>query len=668
MDIDELTRENQNLKMRLEECRREASQYRAVLDAVNTPVIAIDTKRTITYINAFGASLAEKKPGELIGNRCDSIFRTDDCHGGVCATERSMREKRPFSSETTARIGGKVIPIRYEATPLTDNNRVVIGAVEFVLDLTETKRALDEVTRKVTYLDAIPTPVLAIDNNFIVEYINPAGAKAAGVSQKDAIGMRCHQLFHATHCNTGSCCLMKAMTKDGVFTDDTVAHLPSGDLNIRYTGAPLKDKQGTITGAIEYILDITEETDAVAEVMTLIEAGIKGDLTVRGNPDLFKISGFRKIMKGFNDTLDAICGPVNEAMRVSRSYAEYRFSDRVDPDLEVRGDWILFRDALNNIGSQVSAAVLLINTKVHELSSSSVEVNASIEEMTAGTQQIAQNTSSVSQNSRSGSESVGQIMRAMEDLSQVIEAVSHRAEAVSISSQEAESHAKVGIDLARKSETTMGEITASTEQVDTLIKDINGQMNEIGKIIRMITDIANQTNLLALNAAIEAARAGEAGRGFAVVAAEVKALAQDSRKSADTIADMISNLQNKAKQATDAINKSSLVVREGSDSLTETLSEFNTIAVTIEEINKSMMEVATASEEQAASIEEMTAGIHEVSEMVSDNANESEAAAAATEESSAAMSHISEVMNTVVGIVEDVSDEMNKFTITGRPV
>ncbi|PKL58814.1 MAG: chemotaxis protein, partial [Methanomicrobiales archaeon HGW-Methanomicrobiales-4] len=207
MEINELLQENHVLLTKLEESQKESLKYQAILNAVNTPVIAIDTKRNITYINSFGSSLAGKNPDDLIGKKCDSILQTHDCVGGGCATERSMREKKPCSSETFSKIGGKEIPVRYEATPLIDNSGTVIGAVEFVLDLTETKRALDEVNRKVTYLDAIPTPVLAVDNKFIIEYINPAGAAVAGMTQQEATGKKCSQLFHTGQCNSEHCCL-----------------------------------------------------------------------------------------------------------------------------------------------------------------------------------------------------------------------------------------------------------------------------------------------------------------------------------------------------------------------------------------------------------------------------------------------------------------------------
>jgi methyl-accepting chemotaxis protein len=400
----------------------------------------------------------------------------------------------------------------------------------------------------------------------------------------------------------------------------------------------------------------------VADANMLAKAAVEGKLKTRA--DATKHQGdYRKIVEGVNATLDSVINPVNEALRMSIEFSKCNFAARVDENLHVEGDFVKFKDALNSIGIEVSKAVNIINQQIMELASNAEEANASVEEVSSGAEQIAKNAAGVSNNAERGNEGISQVLRAMEDLNQTVTDVAAKAEKVSQLTEDANQLSVKGTGLAEQAERGMQSITTSSNEVDKIIVDIKAEMDKIGKIVGLISDLANQTNLLALNAAIEAARAGEAGRGFAVVATEVKSLAQESRASAENIAEMIGTLQKKSMAAGEAVASSNREVKAGSEALSQTLRSFNDIARAIEDISKNVVEVASVSEEQAATVEEVTASVNEVHGMVQATAKDAMDAAAASEEASASIDQISKVIGGVNSIVDNVSKEMAKFRV-----
>ncbi len=107
----------------------------------------------------------------------------------------------------------------------------------------------------------------------------------------------------------------------------------------------------------------------------------------------------------------------------------------------------------------------------------------------------------------------------------------------------AESSQRVS-DVAARTRGTMQEMRDAVGAIADRTLSLAERSQTIGDILGLIGDIAEQTNLLALNAAIEAARAGEAGDGFAVVAAEVRALAERSLRSTESIREIVTAIQN----------------------------------------------------------------------------------------------------------------------------
>ena len=156
----------------------------------------------------------------------------------------------------------------------------------------------------------------------------------------------------------------------------------------------------------------------------------------------------------------------------------------------------------------------------------------------------------------------------------------------------------------------VGQVVASMEQ-------ITHSSRKISDIISVIDGIAFQTNILALNAAVEAARAGEQGKGFAVVALEVRQLAQRSAQAAKEIKTLILDSMGK-------VDGGARLARQAGAEMDEVVESFHQVAALISEI-------ADASLEQSAGIDQVTRSITQIDSMTQQNAALVEQAAATTE-------------------------------------
>ena len=176
---------------------------------------------------------------------------------------------------------------------------------------------------------------------------------------------------------------------------------------------------------------------------------------------------------------------------------------------------------------------------------------------------------------------------------------------------------KLNADNAKEANILMGQAVGFVGQARKSMQSVNRAMNEIsisggeiGKIIKVIDEIAFQTNLLALNAAVEAARAGEAGAGFAVVADEVRNLAMRSAEAARSTGDLISSTINN-------INSGSELVNSTSESIEILDSHSNKVAQLVEA-------VAQSSNEQSVGIGQINQAVTHLDRVTQANSTSAE--------------------------------------------
>jgi len=460
----------------------------------------------------------------------------------------------------------------------------------------------------VGHMNAVQAPIMIIDKDFEIQYMNTAGADLTGLSGDELIGKKCFDCMKTSDCNTSKCAAGIAMTENRIASSETDAHPGSHDLDISYDGIPLKNNDGEIIGSLEIITDLTEIKKAqrvsekqiklqereVSALISNLELLAQGNLNLELEPsetdDDTKQLGenFDKIKENLGISIDAIKTYVIEISDVLTKIANS------DLNIEITSDYM-------GDFSSIKAALNLIIQSFNEVLQ---EINNSADQVATGAHQLSDSSQELSQGA---TEQAG----AIEQLTVSIKEIAQKTKQNAGYAENANQLTGTVKENANKGNLHMQEMLSS-------MKEINVASSNISNIIKVIDEIAFQTNILALNAAVEAARAGEHGKGFAVVAEEVRNLAARSAQA--------------AKETTELIEGSISKAQSGTETANATAEALNEIIEGVTKAAELVGQIAQSSIGQTSGIEEIEGGIQQVSEVTQTNTSTAEESAAATEE------------------------------------
>ena len=210
---------------------------------------------------------------------------------------------------------------------------------------------------------------------------------------------------------------------------------------------------------------------------------------------------------------------------------------------------------------------------------------------------------------------------AVEAMNASILDVARNAADASGNAGQARQRAQSGQKITDQSIAAIADVRRHTTTMSSGLHDLGNKAQDVGKILGIISDIADQTNLLALNAAIEAARAGEAGRGFAVVADEVRKLAEKTMQATMEVSAAVKGIQDSAHSNISLMDETDASVQQGVTLVSQAGEALQEIVTQVMQTADMIGVIAASADEQSAASEEINGNISNVNSIAMDISN-----------------------------------------------
>jgi len=402
-----------------------------------------------------------------------------------------------------------------------------------------------EIEQKAKNMDNIPTPVITIDKEFNITFINSSGASIVGKTQGEAIGMKCYSLFNMGHCKTQECRSAQAMRDNAVCSGETNAKLGGVNMPVSYSSAPIINENGVVTGALEYISDITSQ---------------------------------KEIQNGIQNSSNSLSQVLKEISPISNN-----LSSKSTDIFQMTNSVATAADELSSTMSRISENAEQSQSSINNVASATEEMSATISDIAQNSEKAHKVAENAVHSVNEASKKVAALGIAAREINKVIETIVEIAEQTKLLALNAT------IEAARAGEAGKGFAVVASEVKD-LAKQTNGATEDISLKISAIQNSSEST-------IAEIEKISKVINEVNDFATTIAATTEEQSGTAQSMASNIAEISEGIREMVESVTKAAKVAKEVTSNINTANSSVGEIESSATTLNESMNVLGSAGEE-----------------------------------------------------------------------